>query len=240
METYLFEDYNVKLKVALKLMKISLENDPARYRELSGILQNTRDPNIIFSFYPEVMIAGVMYALFKQCKPDWDEDDWATHISFYDTMSWGLSLDNCPSKLNDYILAKIEHDYKHRYANYNTSLLRRMAQIVIDETDIEMNQALLEHFPIAKMSSSVNATNRNKKEGCYIATACYGSYDTPELLVFRNYRDNVLSKSLLGRLFIRCYYLISPFLVKVFFNKHGINRATRKLLDVIYILLKVK
>lgn len=48
------------------------------------------------------------------------------------------------------------------------------------------------------------------KKGCFIATACYGDYDTPEVLRLRQYRDQTLSASLPGRLFIRLYYLLSP------------------------------
>ena len=54
------------------------------------------------------------------------------------------------------------------------------------------------------------------KSGCYIATAIYGSYDCPEVWTLRRYRDNVLDNSWYGRLFIRCYYAMSPTLVKWF------------------------
>lgn len=49
-----------------------------------------------------------------------------------------------------------------------------------------------------------------KKEGCFIATACYGSYDAPEVQWLRRYRDVVLARSVAGRLFIRTYYYLSP------------------------------
>lgn len=48
------------------------------------------------------------------------------------------------------------------------------------------------------------------KKGCFIATACYGSYDAPEVRQFRQYRDQVLAASVPGRLFIRAYYLCAP------------------------------
>src|SRR5690606_36632134 len=34
------------------------------------------------------------------------------------------------------------------------------------------------------------------KEGCYIATACYGSYEHPDVLILRRFRDKVLSQRL--------------------------------------------
>lgn len=65
-----------------------------------------------------------------------------------------------------------------------------------------------------KQSSTHQASSTSS--GCYIATAVYGSYDCPEVWTLRRYRDNVLDNSWYGRLFIKCYYAISPTLVKWF------------------------
>ena len=53
-------------------------------------------------------------------------------------------------------------------------------------------------------------------QGCYVATAVYGSYDCPEVWTLRRFRDNVLARTWYGRLFIRLYYAISPTAVKLF------------------------
>ncbi len=45
---------------------------------------------------------------------------------------------------------------------------------------------------------------------CYIATACYGDYDHPDVQTFRRYRDKVLLPSRWGRLFVTVYYMLSP------------------------------
>jgi RNA polymerase subunit RPABC4/transcription elongation factor Spt4 len=54
----------------------------------------------------------------------------------------------------------------------------------------------------------------DKKAGCFIATACYGSYCAPEVMILRRFRDNVLCKINIGRAGIACYYLVSPPLAK--------------------------
>ena len=74
----------------------------------------------------------------------------------------------------------------------------------------------------------------SKKSGCYIATAVYGSYDCPEVWMLRRYRDNYLMNSFFGRLFVKCYYLISPALVKrysheTWFKKFWTNCLNKKI-----------
>jgi hypothetical protein len=82
--------------------------------------------------------------------------------------------------------------------------------------------------------------SEKKKEGCYIATAVYGSYDAPEVLVLRQFRDQILQKYAIGRLFISIYYFISPRLVGVVKENSSINSTARALLDRIVNKLKVK
>ena len=57
-----------------------------------------------------------------------------------------------------------------------------------------------------------------KKVGCFIATACYGDYNSNEVLLLRNYRDNVLTQNTFGRLFIKFYYQVSPTLANAIAN----------------------
>jgi len=68
-------------------------------------------------------------------------------------------------------------------------------------------------------------------EGCYIATCVYGSYDCPEVLVLRSFRDRVLKRSLPGRAFIRVYYAISPRLVRWFGDSRWFCKFWRGFLD---------
>ena len=51
-------------------------------------------------------------------------------------------------------------------------------------------------------------------DGCFIATACYGSFECEEVIVFRKFRDEVLLKFLWGKLFVYIYYLLSPTISK--------------------------
>ncbi|MDR3001912.1 MAG: sel1 repeat family protein [Fibromonadaceae bacterium] len=68
-------------------------------------------------------------------------------------------------------------------------------------------------------------------EGCYVATAVYGSYDAPEVLCLRQFRDKVLVPSIFGRLFISLYYRFSPPIAERLKEAQRINMFVRKVLD---------
>jgi hypothetical protein len=75
-------------------------------------------------------------------------------------------------------------------------------------------------------------------QGCYIATATYGNYNHPKVLVFRNFRDSTLDKNQLGRYAIKGYYLISPYLSKQIQNSSVLKSISRLLLDRIACFIK--
>jgi DNA-directed RNA polymerase subunit RPC12/RpoP len=71
------------------------------------------------------------------------------------------------------------------------------------------------------------------KGACYIATAVYGDYNAPQVMVLRRYRDNALKNSAFGRLFIKTYYKLSPPIAKRLKNARRINGFVRGILDKI-------
>lgn len=84
--------------------------------------------------------------------------------------------------------------------------------------DKETNKKTMSEFAlkIRKYNPSYLTPDFKTSNGCYVATAVYGSYDCPEVWTLRRYRDNVLDTTWYGRLFIKCYYAISPTLVRWF------------------------
>lgn len=79
---------------------------------------------------------------------------------------------------------------------------------------------------------------KKKSGGCYIATACYGSYNAPEVIILRQYRDETLSQSSLGRILIRVYYTYSPYLADRLKSVPTLNSCVKKyILDTIVTFL---
>lgn len=85
------------------------------------------------------------------------------------------------------------------------------------------------------MSNSMNKRRDKdpnvKVSRCYIATAVYGSYDAPQVVVLRRFRDEVLSKYFFGRAFIRTYYAMSPPVARRLEKAGRTNRIVRRMLD---------
>jgi len=86
--------------------------------------------------------------------------------------------------------------------------------------------------------SSSSPSGSSGSSGCYIATMAYGDYNHPQVMELRSYRDEVLSRSNLGRWFIRTYYRYSPRLVKNLKNKEFLNTCIRFLLNQLIKVIK--
>ena len=99
------------------------------------------------------------------------------------------------------------------------------ANLYNKNTDPTIKALIRSKRPDAVMKNNPNSS------GCYVATAVYGSYDCPQVWTLRRYRDHILAKTLLGRLFIRTYYAISPTLVKWFGNTNWFKKLWQRPLD---------
>jgi hypothetical protein len=90
----------------------------------------------------------------------------------------------------------------------------------------------------SQINSASNRTNSTSSSGCYIATMAYGDYDHPQVMILRQFRDEVLDKSVLGKWFIKTYYHYSPKMVKKMKNKKVMNTLIRKGLNQFIKLIK--
>jgi hypothetical protein len=86
--------------------------------------------------------------------------------------------------------------------------------------------------------ANVNTGSGGSSTGCYIATMAYGNYDHPQVMVLREFRDEVLSKSQFGKWFIKTYYHYSPKMVEKMKNKKVLNTLIRKGLNQFIKLIK--
>lgn len=88
-----------------------------------------------------------------------------------------------------------------------------------DQVSWENNASTVNSSPAARsretqLEDIIKQQNVKTRTGCFIATACYGDYDAAEVAVLRQFRDQQLMNSVLGRLFVRFYYTVSPTVAK--------------------------
>lgn len=75
---------------------------------------------------------------------------------------------------------------------------------------------------------------------CFVATAAYGDPDHEDVVFLRQYRDNTLKKTVLGRAFIATYWKAGPVLAKPVKANAGLQRITRRLLGSLVVWLRSK
>jgi hypothetical protein len=86
----------------------------------------------------------------------------------------------------------------------------RTLDIVVESFYVDQFQDFLGLNWTSITPSKPEAKEDEKKEGCFIATACYNDYDHPIVRQLRNFRDCFLDQKEWGRKFISFYYRHSP------------------------------
>jgi len=77
-----------------------------------------------------------------------------------------------------------------------------------------------------------------KEEGCFIATATYGSPMAHEVILLREYRDTRLKGTQVGKAFVKIYYCISPPISRLIINSNLLRALTRQILNPIIVIIK--
>ena len=105
--------------------------------------------------------------------------------------------------------------------------LKKAKSLGYSISDTEINELTENLFD----KKTAEVSQDSSSGGCYVATCVYGSYDCPPVWTLRRFRDNILSNSVLGRLFIKVYYATSPTAVKLFGNQKWFHALFKAPLD---------
>ena len=65
------------------------------------------------------------------------------------------------------------------------------------------------------------------KVSCFIATAAFGSYRAPEVILLQKFRDRFLLTNAPGKMFVELYYRVSPPIADFIGHYDSLKRATR-------------
>lgn len=86
--------------------------------------------------------------------------------------------------------------------------------------------------------TTVSAPSSGGGGGCFIATAAFGSYLDPHVMVLRHFRDNFLLKTSLGSAFVDFYYKHSPPIADFIRQHDALRTITRFALTPLIIAVK--
>ena len=79
----------------------------------------------------------------------------------------------------------------------------------------------------AAASASVGGESSSGGGACFIATAAFGSYRAPEVILLQKFRDRFLLTNAPGTLFVEFYYRVSPSIADFISHYDSLRRATR-------------
>ena len=80
----------------------------------------------------------------------------------------------------------------------------------------------------------------NKSDGCFIATAAWGSPLAEEVTILKIYRDKFLLATTHGKLFVRTYYKYSPPIADIVRDNNLLKSLVRQLLKPIISYAKMR
>jgi HrpA-like RNA helicase len=84
--------------------------------------------------------------------------------------------------------------------------------------------------PRSEARSAYQAPGRRDESWCFIATACYGNCEHPDVIALRSWRDRYLLRSFTGQMLVRAYYRLSPPLARFLNKQERIAKVVRVLI----------
>jgi len=69
---------------------------------------------------------------------------------------------------------------------------------------------------------------RKGKSSCFVASAAFQDPNHPCVQILRRYRDDVLERTIAGRIVIGAYYLVGPYGAKVLEHRPRIRKVARR------------
>ena len=109
------------------------------------------------------------------------------------------------------------------------------------ESGLEVNEELIQldyiekvnlHPPHPTVQENLKSKNDTPQtnSNCFVVTTTMGDVNHPVVIDFRKYRDEVLLETNLGRLFIKVYYKIGPFLSEIIKRNKTLFQISRNLI----------
>jgi hypothetical protein len=127
---------------------------------------------------------------------------------------------------------------KARESMMSSELGRRETLDHIDAwNELKLNGRTTRHKMTTKAKTGSGDRTIESKDGCFVATSAFESQFEPTVLKLREYRDIKLSKTSLGKRFIKWYYKNGPKLAEILNRNAYLKPAVRKILKFIALIV---
>jgi len=185
---------------------------------------------LLVKFYPEITdekktaIREELGAELIKCLKEIGVEVWKLPVS--------LSIDDAIVKLKEEASVEYsEPDYKYKpLSTPDDSKFKNIWHPINSGKETNGTQSAFSGGEWGHLSGKSINYSRSLSDNIgssFTATAAYGSYDHPDVVLLRNIRDRYILKFDLGRRFVSVYYSLSPPLVR-FVKRHEILRYASK------------
>ncbi|MGV7107008.1 phospholipase D-like domain-containing protein [Flavobacterium sp. U410] len=150
----------------------------------------------------------------------------STTYTFFYTSDDNFKYADLYLKLYNYPYFETLNFYKNNFIEFRESYIKSKKT----NTDLSPDEFISKQYN--NIFEKARLDSKKRENNCYIATLVYKDIHHPRVEILRLYRDEVLRKTILGRLFIKHYYLYSPKIVKKIETKYFIHRIIKSLLNL--------
>ena len=152
-------------------------------------------------------------------------------------------------KLNDVLREEMPKSFAGCDMQFKEDMINAMSKLIIADGKVEPGELAVLNFTGEVLGLTGEDVNRivqeetervqakvkeleakNQTGGCFVATATFGDYDHPVVLDLRLFRDDTLSKSLFGKVFIKLYYMFGPYPAAVIAKSEILRKISLKYL----------
>lgn len=127
--------------------------------------------------------------------------------------------------------SEVEAEIRYRYALYASVGIGGSKELAINNFK-RVIELVGETSELGVECAKEIAKVEQKKSGCFIATAVYGSPYENEVMVLKDFRDNWLLQYKLGEAFVKLYYWFSPSIANQIVKRDSLRKLTKTVLIV--------
>ena len=127
-----------------------------------------------------------------------------------------------PLRFHQYEIADIRIDIRR---GIQRPLVEFSANRIGEEQNIRLVFRSTEEAAV--FTQKLQKLPRNKKDGCFIATAAYGTPLHEDINILRRFRDEKLKKNEAGKVFVENYYKFSPWVAEKISESEALRTVVR-------------